>query len=141
MLVSIITAVAPILVALIAILPTIKSNRKKTESTFEEAIKKTDARIDKMQKTLDDHIREDEDDNAKTQRIRILRFYDEMCEGKLHSENHFEDILDDIDEYEAYCDKHPDYKNNRGKIAMEYINETYKKLKAKGTFLVHKEGE
>lgn len=141
MLVSIITAVAPILVALIAILPTIKSNRKKTESTFEEAIKKTDARIDKMQATQDKHIREYEDDNARNRRYRILRFYDELCEGRKHSESHFEDILSDIDEYERYCVKHPDYKNNRGKVAMEYITDCYHRIKAKGGFLIHKEGE
>lgn len=150
MLVSVITAIAPILVALIAIIPTIKSNRKKTETTFEEALKKTqtsiaegtkatDQRIDKIQTTLDNHIRENEDDNARNRRTRILRFYDEMCEGRKHSENHFEDILDDIDEYEKYCDAHPTYRNNRGHIAMEYIKTTYDKLKAKGGFLVHKE--
>lgn len=139
MLVSLITAIAPILVALIAIIPTVITNRKKTQKSITDANTATERRIDKIQSTLDNHIREDEDDNARNRRTRILRFYDEMCEGRLHSENHFEDILDDIDEYEKYCDAHPNYKNNRGHIAMAYIKSSYDKLKAKNGFLVHKE--
>lgn len=139
MLVNIITAVAPILIALIGIIPTIKHNSKETQKTIESSNKSTETRLDKMQKTLDNHIREDEDDNARNRRYRILRFYDEMCEGRLHSESHFEDILDDIDEYEKYCEKHPDYKNNRGKLAMQYITNTYDKLKTKGGFLMYAE--
>lgn len=139
MLVKILTAVAPILVALVGIIPVITSNRKKTETSIEDAIKSTDKRIDKIQTTLDKHIKEDEDDAARNRRTRILRFYDEMCENKRHSENHFEDIMDDIDQYRLYCDKHPDYKNGRGKIAMQYIEDTYDKLKKTGGFLTHKE--
>lgn len=141
MLVSIITAVAPILIALIGIIPTIIHNRKETQKTVAEANKSTDTRIEKMQTTLDRHIREDEDDNARNRRYRILRFYDEICEGRLHSESHFEDILDDIDEYEKYCVKHPDYKNNRGRIAMQSITATYDRLKSKGGFLAHEKGD
>lgn len=123
-------ACVPIIVALIPIITTIVSNRKKTQES-----------IDKLQKTLEAHIKEDETEKARSQRYRILRFYDEMCEGRPHSESHFEDILDDIDDYEKYCMAHPDFKNNRGQTAMRYINETYGKLKAKGGFLLHHEGD
>lgn len=93
--------------------------------------------LEKLQTTLDNHIREDEDDKARNQRYRILRFYDEMCDHWKHSESHFEDILDDIDEYEQYCKHHPDFKNNRGKAAMEYIKDSYADLKPRGEFLTH----
>ena len=89
--VKILTACGPMIIALIGLIPTIISNRKKTQES-----------IEKVQKTLDDHIKEDEDARARSQRYRILRFYDEMCEHKNHSESHFEDILDDIDKYEIY---------------------------------------
>ena len=115
---------APIIIAVITIIPTIRSNRKKTEDS-----------ISKVQKTLEAHIKEDEDDKARTRRYRILRFYDEMCNGVRHSESHFEDILDDIDKYELYCETHKDFKNNRGAAAMRYITDTYSKLKASGGFL------
>lgn len=135
--IEILKACAPILVALVGIIPTIRSNRKKTQ----ESIDQMQGSITTLQETLDKHIKEDEDDKARAQRYRILQFYDELCEEKKHSESHFEDILDDIDSYEAYCDKHPEFKNNRGKAAMQYITDTYYKVKSKGGFLIHTEGE
>lgn len=128
MFVSILTAVAPILIALIGIIPTVLTNGKKTRD-----------KVGDLQTTLDKHIKEDEDDAARNRRYRILRFYDEMCEGRLHSESHFEDIVEDIDKYEKYCIKHPDFVNNRGKLAMKYIKDTYYKIKITGGFLQHKE--
>lgn len=133
--IRILEACAPILVALFGIIPTIISNRKKTEET----IKATTTSIAALQKSLDEHIKEDEDEKARSQRYRILRFYDELCEGKNHSESHFEDIIDDIDDYEAYCRKHPEFRNNRGEIAMNHIKSVFDKVKAKGGFLTHKE--
>lgn len=135
--IEILKACAPILVALVGIIPTIRSNRKKTQ----ESIDQMQGSITTLQETLDKHIREDDDNKAREQRYRILQFYDELCEGKKHSESHFEDVLDDIDNYEAYCSQHPEFKNNRGKAAMQYITDTYYKVKSKGGFLIHTEGE
>ena len=126
--VTVIQACAPILVALVGIIPTIISNRKKTQ-----------ADIEKLQTTLDNHIKEDESERARNQRYRILRFYDELCEGRKHSESHFEDILDDISNYEKYCATHPDFHNSRGQIAMKEIEDTYKSVKRKGGFLTYTE--
>lgn len=128
--VSILTACAPILVALVGIVPTIIANRKKTQES-----------IDKLQKTLDAHIKEDEDEKAHNERYRILRFYDEMCENRRHSESHFEDVLDSIDSYEKYCNRHPDFQNSRGHVAMQQIKDVYGRLKINGGFLGHEEGE
>lgn len=115
----------PILVALVGIIPTITSSQKKTRDD-----------IANLQKTLDNHIKEDENEKARNQRYRILRFYDEICEGRRHSESHYEDILDDIAAYETYCAGHPTFKNNRGAIAMQEIQDTYKKIKHDGGFLM-----
>ena len=129
---AVLQACVPILVALVGIIPTIISNRKKTD----EALKTTQASIQKLQNTLNAHIKEDENEKARNQRYRILRFYDEVCAGQKHSESHYEDILDDISEYEQYCARHPDFKNSRGGIAMQEIEETYKRIKSKGGFLI-----
>lgn len=125
---AVLQACVPILVALVGIIPAIISNRKKTGELIET-----------VQKTLNAHIREDEDERARNQRYRILRFYDEVCAGQKHSESHYEDILDDISEYEQYCARHPDFKNSRGVIAMQEIEQTYKKIKSKGGFLIRGE--
>ena len=135
--VSVLQACVPILVALVGIIPTIISTRKKTQDSIAE----TQDSIKQLQKTLDEHIKEDEAGKARAQRYRILNFYDELCENRKHSESHFEDILDDIDSYESYCNRHPDFRNNRGKAAMQYITDTYYKVKSKGDFLIHHEGE
>lgn len=134
---EIINACAPILVALIGIIPVVLSSGKKTRDSAQAQNKATQAQVAGIQTTLDAHIREDEDDKARNARYRILRFYDEICEGRRHSESHFEDILDDIDRYEQYCQAHPDYKNCRGHVAMKNIKLTYERLKAEGKFLSH----
>lgn len=135
--VEVINALASIAVALIAIIPTILSSGRKTRESVQEQNKATQAQVAGIQTTLDAHIREDEDDKARNARYRILRFYDEICEGRRHSESHFEDILDDIDRYEQYCQAHPDYKNSRGSLAMRNIQSTYERLKREGKFLAH----
>jgi len=126
--IAVLQACAPILVALVGIIPTIISNRKKTDES-----------IAQVQKTLNAHIKEDENEKARNQRYRILRFYDELCEGRRHSESHFEDILDDISDYKMYSLRHPDFRNSRGTIAMHEIENTYKKVKRNGGFLTHDE--
>ena len=135
--IRLLTACAPVLVAAVTIIPTIVSNRKKTQESIDTNNREMKQQVDKVQSTLENHIREDEDEKARNQRYRILRFYDEMCENRKHSESHFEDILDDIDDYERYCDAHPSFRNNRGKVAMQYIKENYGNIKSSGGFLTH----
>lgn len=141
---GILQACAPILIAVITIVPTIISNRKKTQDSIAELkaelksdIKESNEDIEAVKQSLAAHIREDEDAKNRQARIRILRFYDEICEGKKHSENHFEDILEDIDAYESYCQLHPDFKNNRGKAACDHIKQIYQKVKVENAFLTH----
>ena len=131
------TVVGNIVVAVVAIIPTIITNRKKTQQSIKDMTEATDKRVDKLQTSFDNHVKDYEAAKASSQRYRILRFYDEVCDGQRHSESHFEDILDDIDSYEQYCDKHPEFHNNRGHAAMDYIKETYKKVKSNGGFLTH----
>ena len=123
--------IAPILIALIGIIPTIKTNADKTN----KEIQKLDVKLNGMEKKLNDHIKENEWYAAKQTRIRILRFYDECCAGQNHSENHFEEALDDIDSYESFCAEHPDYHNNKGRMAMDSIRRIYLEKKEKNNFL------
>lgn len=142
-LISILTACAPILVALVGIIPTVVANRKKTDASIRATNDAVQQQVSKIQDTLNSHIKEDEDEKARNKRYRILRFFDEICEHRRHSESHFEDILDDIDNYEQYCIKHPEFRNSRGQAAMHTIKNVYGKIKAEGGFLTHdsREGE
>lgn len=65
-------------------------------------------------------------------RTHILRFCDELLAGQIHSREYFQQQLQDIDTYEAYCKLHPDFKNNYAVIASEHIKKTYAELLEKG---------
>lgn len=146
--ISLLQACSPVLIAIVGIIPTIIVNRKKTQdsiSNFQTQItadvKAIRQEVSDVQNQLGQHIAESDEEKVKQARYRILRFYDELCKNEEHSESHFEDILDDIDLYEHYCLEHPKFKNSRGHVAMQYIKETYHKVKAKGGFLTHSEKE
>ena len=145
---ALITVCIPLLVQLVTVIPSIVSNRKKTEANIKDMesklskeINSTKAEIESVQKDFNGHVDEYQAAKAKQARYRIIRFYDEVCDDVDHSESHWEDILDEIDFYETYCAAHKEFKNNRGSIAMEYLKEIYKKIKAKGAFLTHKKEE
>lgn len=139
---AVIGGAATIVVALIGLISATITNRKKTEEAVKAAVKdemrtanaETNKRISAVQDALDAHIAESGVEKAKNQRQQILRFYDEICAGRKHSEAVFENIIDDIDEYEEYCRTHPGFKNSRGQLAMKHIRDTYDTLKSGGKF-------
>ena len=73
--------------------------------------------------------------DATTARYRILRFDDEIRHGQRHTFEHFNQILDDINDYEAYCKAHPEYPNNKALAAIEKIKKTYEKCRDENSFL------
>ena len=77
------------------------------------------------------------DENAAVlARTHILRFNDELINGVEHTQEYFRQQLQDIDTYEKYCDKHPDFKNTYAVMAIHNIKTTYDRLLAKGAFSV-----
>lgn len=88
-------------------------------------------------KALTADVLEKMDENkADSARYRILRFDDEIRHKVLHTEEHFNQIITDVDEYERYCIAHPNYKNSKAVSAIENIRETWKKCRKENTFLV-----
>lgn len=73
--------------------------------------------------------------NAKAARARVLRFGDELIHDVRHSKEHFDDILQDITEYEKYCDEHPEFENDRMQLTALKIKDTYKKCWEEHSFL------
>ena len=55
--------------------------------------------------------------------------------GTRHSQEHFEQILADIDAYEIYCKDHKDFKNNKTKVTTERILDVYRKCVETDDFL------
>lgn len=97
-----------------------------------DALSKDVQEIKKRQKENEENIAKRD---AELCRTRILRFADELRRNIDHSEEFFDQTLDDITVYENYCDEHRGYKNNKAKAAIEKIQKTYQQCLDKDSFL------
>ena len=73
--------------------------------------------------------------NAVNSRVRILRFSDEMMEGKRHSKDSWDQVMSDITDYEKYCEAHPDFRNGQTAATVEYLKKNYIERLEKHDFL------
>lgn len=88
-----------------------------------------------MSKKIDNVDLELQEHKAVLARTHILRFNDELYNNIDHSKEYFDQTLEDIDTYEKYCAKHPDFKNQRTAFAEDNIKSIYKKLTEERKFL------
>lgn len=93
------------------------------------------AEVKEFRTQLVEHIRADDERNADDRRARILKFNNELIRNIPHTREDFIDILADIDDYEAYCREHPDYKNNRAVHAIANIGRVYDERLRKHDFI------
>ena len=91
-----------------------------------------------MRDELQRHIQKTEEERTDRARSRILRFSDEVSMERGHSEEHYDEILQDIDKYEKYCHEHPEYKNNKAVVAIGIIKDSYQDCKINHSFLTYK---
>lgn len=94
-------------------------------------------RVNSLAKDLDEFKKESELARVRAARQRILRFSDEILFEQIHSKEHFDEILEEIDLYETYCNEHPDYENNKAELAISTIRDIYKKCLQTHNFLTH----
>ena len=92
-------------------------------------------KVDKLEHDIQQIDHDAGERNAKAARARVLRFGDELIHDVRHSKEHFDDILQDITEYEKYCDEHPEFENDRMQLTAQKIKETYKKCWEEHSFL------
>lgn len=93
-------------------------------------------KLTSVETTLNTHVKEDKLDNIRNTRARILRFHDELRHGIQHTEEHYNEILSDIDNYEDFCAQYTDYPNTKADVAISGIKESYKECIKNNTFLV-----
>lgn len=75
-------------------------------------------------------------DKAEDSRRRILAATDELRSGlTLHSLEWYNQLNEDIDEYEHYCEDHPKYRNNKATSAVEYFKSDYSQRMKDNSFL------
>lgn len=92
-------------------------------------------RVDKLERDLNALRSAAEEREAVSCRARILHFGDETLHGTLHTREHFDQILRDLDSYERYCDEHPDFENNVTVLTSSRIKDIYKKCLENNDFL------
>ena len=92
-------------------------------------------KVDTLSQELADHKEKSEERHATLCRAHILRFGDEVLHGIPHSKEGYDNILLDIDSYEEYCDKHPNYKNNVALATIQNIKRMYLKHLEEDSFL------
>lgn len=92
-------------------------------------------KVDLLEASAEKRERDRLEHDAVELRRRILLFGDEVARGVLHSEEHFNQILSDMTDYETYCDNHHDFKNDKTIIANERIKEAYRHCLKTGDFL------
>lgn len=92
-------------------------------------------KVDKLEKRDEEQDQKLELDQAKSARRRILKFSDEIRRKDRHSEEYFNDVLDDISFYKQYCKDHPKFQNERAVIAIRLVEKTYEKCVSDNDFL------
>ena len=108
-----------------------REQKRKQEMRDEQILKK----LDEIENKLNRHIADDERNRVEEGRTRFLRFCDECRRGVLHTEEHWNDIIKDIDVYKEYCMRHADYQNERAVRTIDYLIEKYDEHIKNNTFL------
>ncbi len=72
---------------------------------------------------------------AVSARYRIIRFNDEVRHDVKHTEEHFDQIIEDIDIYERYCRTHPSFPNGKAVHSVANIRRAYDKCVKEELFL------
>lgn len=75
------------------------------------------------------------EDKALDTRRRILQFADEIRRKVRHSEEHFNNVFEDIKYYKTYCREHADFENDKARISIKIIEDTYEKCSRENDFL------
>lgn len=93
-----------------------------------EMLDKLDAISKKVEDLEAADKRQDEERDkqlALDARRRILSTADEIRKGIRHSEEYFNESLEDVGYYRNYCREHPDFENSKAVISSEIIEQTY----------------
>lgn len=93
-----------------------------------EMLDKLDAVQEKIEELESADKRQDterDEQLAISARRRILSVADEIRKKVRHSEEYFNEALDDVSYYRNYCKEHPDFENSKAVISSKIIEETY----------------
>lgn len=115
-----------------------KAKKEEKEDKTAEGLQKLNQRMDSFDFRIEEIDEKIDRNEAKKARTQILRFADELYNGIRHTKEHFNEIMDTCEEYNRYCEDHPDFKNMRTMNAQERIYEIYKKCENEHSFLEYR---
>lgn len=79
----------------------------------------------KLSERLEGHIGEAEQNWATEKRRHILGFSTGLSNGTAYDFEAFRQVMISIDEYEAYCQEHPEYPNSLATGAIQHIRDEF----------------
>lgn len=97
--------------------------------------KEVKAEIKKIRVEFGELKEADELKEARSARRRILRTNDEIYNHVKHSREFFDDVLEDVNAYENFCRRNPDFRNGKAALAIENIERVYRECMKDGSFL------
>lgn len=108
---------------------------KALNASVTEELVEVKARLTDLEQHNEHQDAEREKDKALDARRRILQFADEIRRKVRHSEEHFNNVLEDITFYQQYCRDHADFENERARVSIKIIEETYEECSRGNDFL------
>lgn len=105
------------------------------QGDYNKAFIRIDEKLDELKADMTASRIKREEGVALTWRYRILRFDDEIRHEVRHTKEHFDQIMEDVTDYEKYCRDHPDFPNNKAKFAIINIKNVYGQCVQENSFL------
>ena len=96
---------------------------------------KIENKIDVLETKVDANEEKRLEGEAVSARVRLLRFIDEIREGRFHTKDSFDQCNSDITTYEHFCENHPSFKNNQTASNIGYFNKVYAERLERNDFL------
>lgn len=91
-----------------------------------EKLDELEVKVGKLEQMDKQQNEERDRERALEARRRILRFADSCRRKEKHSEEYFNNILEDISFYKDYCTEHPLFENEKAVIAISVIKSAYR---------------
>lgn len=92
-------------------------------------------KVDQLEKRDNEQDAAMAEEHARAARRRILQCSDEIRRKERHSEEYFNDVLDDISHYKEYCNEHSKFENEKAVLAIHLVEKTYEKCISDNDFL------
>lgn len=120
----------------------LEESTKSNSKAIEGLDKKVDEKMSELNKELKEYVdlsnaklkKDSDEKEAKRLRANIIQFADSCRVGARHTQNHFENIFRDYDDYIEYCRKN-DIPNNFIDTEKKYICEVYNKCIRENKFI------